>query len=112
MSAVQNPTEFLEQKDEVKDKPTPFKIIAALCFLAVIIGSFVKVRSKSREYIREGIYYGLPLILLTLSLLSPQREFFANLGEFSVNIAFSIATPSVQDIDPYIFLSRLSEIKK
>lgn len=37
-------------------------------------------------------------------------QFFANAGEFSVGIEFSIDTPSVQDIDPYIFLSRLSEI--
>ncbi len=36
-------------------------------------------------------------------------RFFANLGEFSVNIGYSLDAPSVQDIDPYIFLSRLSE---
>ncbi|MCJ8319427.1 MAG: hypothetical protein MJK12_07325 [Colwellia sp.] len=36
-------------------------------------------------------------------------RFFANLGDFSVNIHFTLDTPSVQDIDPYIFLSRLSE---
>ena len=36
-------------------------------------------------------------------------RFFANLGDFSVNISFTLDTPSVQDIDPYIFLSRLSE---
>lgn len=34
-------------------------------------------------------------------------RFFANLGEFSVNIVFSLDAPNVQDIDPYIFLSRL-----
>lgn len=37
-------------------------------------------------------------------------RFFANLGEFSVNIRHSVGTPSVQDIDPYIFLSRLSDV--
>lgn len=37
-------------------------------------------------------------------------RFFANLGEFSVNIRFSMETPSIQDIDPYIFLSRLSDV--
>ena len=37
-------------------------------------------------------------------------RFFANLGEFSVNIRYSVDSPSVQDIDPYIFLSRLSDI--
>lgn len=36
-------------------------------------------------------------------------RFFANLGQFSVNIGYSIEEPSIQDIDPYIFLSRLSE---
>ena len=36
-------------------------------------------------------------------------RFFANLGEFSVNIVFSLDAPNVQDIDPYIFLSRLIE---
>ncbi len=36
-------------------------------------------------------------------------RFFANLGEFSVNIGFSIDSPTIQDIDPYIFLSRLIE---
>ena len=37
-------------------------------------------------------------------------RFFANLGEFSVNIRYSVGSPNVQDIDPYIFLSRLSDI--
>ncbi len=36
-------------------------------------------------------------------------RFFANLGDFSVNINFALETPNFQDIDPYIFLSRLSE---
>lgn len=36
-------------------------------------------------------------------------RFFANLGEFSVIIAYSIENPDFQDIDPYIFLSRLSD---
>lgn len=36
-------------------------------------------------------------------------RFFANLGDFSVKINFSCDEPGVQDIDPYIFLSRLSE---
>lgn len=35
-------------------------------------------------------------------------RFFANLGEFSVVIAYSIKSPEIQDIDPYIFLSQLS----
>lgn len=36
-------------------------------------------------------------------------RFFANLGEFSVNISFACNAPNIQDIDPYIFLSKLSE---
>lgn len=36
-------------------------------------------------------------------------RFFANLGEFSVNISFACKAPNIQDIDPYIFLSKLSE---
>ncbi len=39
-------------------------------------------------------------------------RFFANLGEFSVIIAYSIENPDFQDIDPYIFLSRLSDSTK
>ncbi len=36
-------------------------------------------------------------------------RFFANLGDFSVKMSFAVNAPSVQDIDPYIFLSRLTE---
>ena len=36
-------------------------------------------------------------------------RFFANLGEFTVVIAYSIESPDYQDIDPYIFLSQLSD---
>ena len=36
-------------------------------------------------------------------------RFFANLGEFSVTITYSLGTPNFQDIDPYIFLSQLSD---
>jgi len=35
-------------------------------------------------------------------------RFFANLGEFSVTLSYSIKSPKYQDIDPYIFLSQLS----
>jgi len=38
--------------------------------------------------------------------------FFANLGEFAVKISYAYKIPEVQDIDPYIFLSRLSESTK
>lgn len=36
-------------------------------------------------------------------------NYFANLGGFTVSIGYAFDMPSVQDIDPYIFLSRLSE---
>jgi tetratricopeptide (TPR) repeat protein len=36
-------------------------------------------------------------------------QFFANLGEFSIKISYDYQSPSIQDIDPYLFLSRLSE---
>lgn len=36
-------------------------------------------------------------------------QFFANLGEFSMKFSYDCQSPNVQDIDPYIFLSRLSE---
>ena len=36
-------------------------------------------------------------------------RFFANLGDFSVTIGYSHNQQTIQDIDPYIFLSRLSD---
>lgn len=42
-------------------------------------------------------------------VLDLKLRFFANLGEFSVIIAYSIESPNFQDIDPYIYLSQLSD---
>lgn len=39
-------------------------------------------------------------------------RFFANLGKFSVIIAYSIESPNLQEIDPYNFLSQLSDSMK
>ena len=39
-------------------------------------------------------------------------RFFANLGKFSVTITYSVGSPNFQDIDPYIFLSQLSDSAK
>lgn len=39
-------------------------------------------------------------------------RFFANLGDFSVKLEFAYNAPTVQDIDPYVFLSRLSELSQ
>lgn len=36
-------------------------------------------------------------------------QIFANLGEFSLKVSYDCQSPNIQDIDPYIFLSRLSE---
>ncbi len=49
------------------------------------------------------------LIKLTRIKLAIKTRFFANLGDYSVKISFSIASPNIQDIDPYVFLSRLSD---
>ena len=41
-------------------------------------------------------------------VLDLKLRFFANLGDFSVVIAYSTESPNFQDIDPYIYLSQLS----
>lgn len=38
-----------------------------------------------------------------------KTRFFANLGDYSVKVIFAIDSPNIQDIDPYVFLSRLSQ---
>ncbi|WP_286234093.1 tetratricopeptide repeat protein [Thalassotalea sediminis] len=38
-----------------------------------------------------------------------KQQLFANLGEFSLKVRYDCQSPSVQDIDPYIFLSRISD---
>lgn len=48
-------------------------------------------------------------IKLTRIKQAIKSKFFANLGDYSVKINFSIDSPNIQDIDPYVFLSRLSE---
>ena len=42
-------------------------------------------------------------------VLDLKLRFFANLGGFSVIISYSIESPNFQDIDPYIYLSQLSD---
>ena len=49
------------------------------------------------------------LIKLTRIKQAINTRFFANLGDYSVKISFSVASPNIQDIDPYVFLSRLSD---
>ncbi len=48
-------------------------------------------------------------IKLTRIKQAINTRFFANLGDYSVKISFSVASPNIQDIDPYVFLSRLSD---
>lgn len=38
-----------------------------------------------------------------------RASFFANLGDFIILLDYAYDTPSMQDIDPYIFLSKLSD---
>ncbi|WP_114324949.1 tetratricopeptide repeat protein [Candidatus Colwellia aromaticivorans] len=52
---------------------------------------------------KEDVTKTIEKLVSTLKL-----RYFANLGEFSVLIAYSIESPDFQDIDPYIFLSQLS----
>jgi hypothetical protein len=49
---------------------------------------------------------------LTSIVTAINGRVFANLGEHSVKIGYAYGTPMAQDIDPYIFLSRLSESTK
>ncbi len=50
-------------------------------------------------------------IILIVDKLSKALKvrFFANLGNFSISCKYTVKTPSFKDIDPYIFLARLSE---
>lgn len=63
------------------------------------------------EYLLLAPHQHHQLIEAKLKLLSKsvKARFFANLGEFSIKISYACGSPNVQDIDPYIFLSRLSE---
>ncbi|MFT5816233.1 MAG: hypothetical protein ACI9VT_004011 [Psychroserpens sp.] len=53
----------------------------------------------------------MPLVLIkfTRIMQAIKARFFANLGDYSLKVNFSINSPSIQDIDPYVFLARLSE---
>jgi len=84
--------------------------------LAILINEQV-AEFEHAGLINEGEYLLLAphqqhqLIEAKLKLLSKsvKARFFANLGEFSIKISYACGAPNVQDIDPYIFLSRLSE---
>lgn len=63
------------------------------------------------EYLFLSPHQSMQSLQAKLNLLANalNTRFFANLGDFSVKISYSYQSPSVQDIDPFIFLSRLSE---
>lgn len=80
---IQYPEKFVENDFEEEESFSIFALIATLFAFMIVVGSFAKPKSNLKDYIREGIYYALPLILLVLVFLSPYREFFAHLGELA-----------------------------
>lgn len=83
VSRIQNPDSFVDEVKEEKTFPSIYAIISFILALLVMLASFYKVKTKFRDYVREGIYYALPLLLLILSLIYPAREFFVLLGEWA-----------------------------
>ena len=84
--------------------------------LAVIINENIDEEDFS-GVISEGEYLFLcphqteeqALIKLTRINQAIKTRLFANLGDYSVKVHFSVDAPTIQDIDPYVFLSRLSD---
>lgn len=84
--------------------------------IAIIVNEHLEEEDFSGE-ISAGEYLFLcpyqsteeVLIKLTRIQQAIKTRFFANLGDYSVKISFSVASPNIQDIDPYVFLSRLSD---
>ena len=66
------------------------------------------------EYLFLSPHQNKESLSAKLNLLSTalNTHFFANLGDFSIKISYSFESPSVKDIDPFIFLARLSESKR
>ncbi|GHF88957.1 tetratricopeptide repeat protein [Thalassotalea marina] len=66
------------------------------------------------EYLFLAPYHSPENLLQNLDKIAKSIEmhFFANLGEFSLKVSYDCQTPNIQDIDPYIFLSRLSDSTK
>jgi hypothetical protein len=66
------------------------------------------------EYLLLGPHQTEDEIAVKLNSLAAaiKVRFFANLGSYSVKIGYAYGLPTAQDIDPYIFLSRLSESTK
>jgi tetratricopeptide (TPR) repeat protein len=49
------------------------------------------------------------MVVMDTIVSALKLRFFANLGDFSVTITYSYNSPNFQDIDPYVFLSQLSD---
>jgi tetratricopeptide (TPR) repeat protein len=66
------------------------------------------------EYLLIGPHQTQAEIAIKLNSLANaiKLRFFANLGDYSLKIGYAYGSPTAQDIDPYIFLSRLSETTK
>jgi uncharacterized integral membrane protein len=66
------------------------------------------------EYLLLGPHQTEEEIAVKLNSLAEaiKVRFFANLGDYTVKIGYAYGLPVAQDIDPYIFLSRLSEATK
>jgi GGDEF domain-containing protein len=52
------------------------------------------------------------MIVMETIVSALKLRFFANLGDFAVTITYSYDSPNFQDIDPYVFLSQLSDPTK
>lgn len=52
------------------------------------------------------------MVIMETIVSALKLRFFANLGDFSVMITYSFDSPNFQDIDPYIFLSQLTDPTK
>ena len=84
------------------------------------------IASLINEHITEFDYVGLlnegeylllfehqssqeAIVKLDLLLQAINTRAFANLGDFSVAMKYSLNTPDFKDIDPYLFLARIVE---
>lgn len=84
--------------------------------IAIIVNENLEVEDYSGEICAGEYLFLCPhqkpeemFIKLTRIKQAINTRFFANLGDYSVKIKFSVASPNIQDIDPYVFLSRLSD---
>ena len=93
------------------------KVIAEICRIIEELLNETMEEFDHAGLINQGEYLilcphqtneDLEVKLIKLSNALKVRS-IANIGAFSVKISYAFETPHIQDIDPYIFLSRLSE---